>query len=151
VKGISIIRAKPSNVLDAYDLYKRAFKEGVQQHPIPSAKETSEYHWQLLEELKRPEHIILLAKKGKAYLGIIHGIITQRSIGPKYVCFARIVFVLDKKRKLGVGKKLLEELTRVCAELGVTRCEFMCDDSLVEYWQKARGAKKISNYMIVEA
>jgi GNAT superfamily N-acetyltransferase len=151
MKGVNIIRAQPSNTIDVYDLYKKAFGEGVFAYPQPSQNQIKNYHWLLLEELNAPQNIIFLARKGRAYLGLVHGTIVPKVFGKhQYICFIKMVYVADKRRKLGIGRELVSELKTLCKNMGVSAFEFMCEDNQVDYWAKEQKAQKKYNFMVVE-
>jgi GNAT superfamily N-acetyltransferase len=67
-----------------------------------------------------------------------------------YICFIKLIYVADKKRNLGIGRKLISSLKEICRDWGVSTFEFMCEDRHIEYWKKEQGARKVSTLMVVE-
>lgn len=151
MKGVKIIRARPSNVLDAYDLYKKAHREGVLRHPQPTEEDLKEYYFVLLEELAQPTNVLLLAQKGRQFLGMIHMTVNFRPVGrQKLTAFVKAAYVIQSKRKLGVGKQLADAAMSFCRQSRIQSIEFLCDDKMLEFWSKKRGAEKVANYAVIE-
>jgi predicted GNAT family acetyltransferase len=149
--GVKIEKAMPSNLIDVYDLFKKAAKEGLFVYPQPTEEQIKEYYFMLLQELADPRTLVYIARKGKQFLGYVHGHIIQRPWGSPYMVFIKMCFVIDKKRKLGVSKDLVDKLVEDCKKMGVTTFEFMANDEMCDYWSKKRKARKVLNYMVVEA
>lgn len=148
MRGIIIERATPSNILDVFALFKESVKEGNLGKWTP--EQMKEYYWALLNELADPHQLILLAKRGRTYWGYSHGSLGFRPSGTARVIFIRSVFVVGKKRKMGIGKQLIEHARGLCQKMGINTAEFMCDDNQVEYWSKKVRAVKKKNFMVIE-
>lgn len=149
LSGMKVIRARPSNILDCYDIYKRIWKESFYV-PQLDENQQKDYYWLLLEELANPNHLVLLIQRGTRYLGMVHAIIAPAVAGRKPSIFVKTIYVLDSKRKRGGGKLLLDELVFLAGRFGIKNFDFLCSDELVEYWAKKRKAKKLANLMAVE-
>lgn len=147
--GLRAVRAKPGNILDCFDIYKRGWKDGTILHKL-TEKQQADYYWVLLEELASPNHIILLLQRGTRYFGMIHAISVPKPLGQPPVLFVKTIYVLDSKRKRGGGKLLIDELIFMAGGFNIKNFEFLCQDDLVEYWKKKRKAVKVANYMAVE-
>ncbi len=147
--GLRVVRAKPSNILDCYDIYKRAWKEGS---ILPALSETQQkdYYWTLLNELADPSHVVLLLQRGAKFYGMIHAIVLPVPLGHKSSMVVKMIYVLDSKRKRGGGKLLIDELVFLSGRFDIKKFEFMCKDEMVEYWGKKRKAVKVANYMTFE-
>ena len=138
MKGVQIIRALPGNCIDVYALLG---------HPFPTEDQARNYYYTLLMELQNPHEIMLLAKKGRAFYGYIHGTFTLRTFGEPRVMFIRSLYVTKNKRKLGIGRKLTEEMKSICQKLGVSTIEFMCQDELVSGFEKTLKAGRLKTLM----
>lgn len=145
----TIERAVPSNILDIYALAKAAVKEGAYNYPFPNEQQLKSYYFTLLEELANPRELFFIARKGRQYLGFVHATLVQRPWGDSMVMFVKMNYVIGKKRKLGIGKQLADRMLEEGKRLGITKFEFMCNDEMLEFWSKKRGAKKLMNYMVV--
>jgi GNAT superfamily N-acetyltransferase len=147
MKGLTIIRALPSNAIDIYPLIEQAAKEGVFTDS-PSGKELKTYYFNLIEELCHPYHFWFLAKRGRGFLGFIHAIAAprrwDRSVG---FVFIDMVFVVKNRRKMGIGSKLIEELQKCADDIGIKKLEFSCPDNQVDHWAKTLKADKIKTVM----
>ncbi len=62
-----------------------------------------------------------------------------------------MIHVTKNKRKLGIAKLLTDRLVEDFKKLGITEIDLMANDSLVDYWEKKRKAKKVMNYLIMGA
>jgi GNAT superfamily N-acetyltransferase len=147
--GLRVVRAKPGNILDCFDIYKRGWKDGLIQSRL-NEKQQADYYWTLLEELASPNHMVLLLQRGAKFYGMIHAVLVPKPLGQAPVFFIKTIYVLDSKRKRGGGKLLADELIFMAGRFGVKNFEFLCQDELVEYWAKKRKAVKVANYMAVE-
>lgn len=150
MKGVVIDRALPSNILDLYALFKAAVKEGAYRHQPPTDEQLKSYYFALLEELAHPRNLVYLARKGRQHLGFIQAQLVLSPWGGTHICFIKMHYVLPKKRKLGIGKKLLSRLSSDCKAMGVSTLELMCHDEMAGYWSKQK-AKKVLNLMVLEA
>lgn len=147
--GFIVVRGTPGNILDAFDMYKRIWKESWAL-PKLTEPQQKEYYWQLLEELSQPTHMVLFLKRGAKIFGMLHAVIVQKPLGQPAAFFVKNIYVLDSKRKRGGGKMLLDEMVFLAGRFGVKNFDFMAPDELVEYWGKKRKALKVANYMTFE-
>jgi GNAT superfamily N-acetyltransferase len=150
MKGVVIERATPGNILDVFPLFKEMIKEGKQPYSRPSSEQARAYYWQLLQELANPHELILLARRGRTYWGFFHASLAFRPFGTPRVLFIKSIFVAEKKRKMGISKQMYESAREMCQKMGISRAEFMCEDSQVEYWGKKVKAKRAFNFMVVD-
>ena len=149
VSGFSVVRGTPGNILDAYDMYKRIWKEAW-SFPKLSEDQQKAYYWQLLEELTQQNHMVLLLKRGTKFYGMVHAVIVPKPLGQPPALLVKNIYVLDSKRKRGGGKLLIDEMVFLAGRYGIKNFDFMAPDELVEYWVKKRKATKVANYMTVE-
>lgn len=152
MKGCVVERAKPSNCIDLFPLIKSAAKEGLFYGKPPGEKTMKDYYYRLLlQELPNPAHFFYLAKRSRGYLGCLHAILVpdrwDGSIKTFWVDFA---FVVDKRRQMGVGKKLIEQFKKDAEEMGIKNFEFLCPEDQVDRWSKKLGAQKKSVLMRAE-
>ena len=150
IKGVKIERALPGNILDVYSLFREQFKEGVITYPKATEAQVKEYYFILLELLKNPYEIFLLARKGRAFYGFCHCSLMTRPFGQPRVTYAHTLYVVKNKRGLGIGKKLSEEIIETSRKLGISTIEGMCEDKMVAHFSKKFLALKVLNYMKVE-
>jgi GNAT superfamily N-acetyltransferase len=151
-KGIKIERATPGNILDVYALYKLALEENdlVQRYWKLSRPQMQQFYFQVLEWLGDPMHIIMLARRGKSYWGVMHGILAPSTFRPgQYLLNIPTAFILKDRRKLGIGAGLAEAMEEEAQRLGVSHITLLCKDELVSKWTK-HGAKRELNYLIKE-
>lgn len=152
MKGVVVERARPSNCIDVYPLIKQAAKEGVFYGNPPATKSLEQFYYSLLtKELPDPGHFYYLAKRGRGYLGCLHAVIARdRWSGMVSKMWVDFVFVGEKKRKCGVGKKLIERLMKDAGEIGIKDFDFLCREEQLEYFQKKFKAEKLSVLMRVK-
>ena len=151
MKGVIVERALTSNVLDIYALFKEGVKENLFDYQNPTPEQAKNYYFQLLRELSSPVNLFYIARRGRQYLGYIHGVLALRPYEQtNHLCFVNPLFVTAKKRKLGIGKKLTDRLKEDCRKMGVSRIELLCHDKMIDYWVKNK-AQKVMNLMILEA
>ncbi len=150
MKGLKIERAKPSNSIDIYALLSAAQKEGILPEK-PTERELKSYYFsRLLNEIASPGHFFFLAKRGRGYLGYAHGFILPGRWGQSMtMAVIDHVFVVKNRRKLGIGRKLLDEMKKEIENTGIKRIVFSCPLDQVEYWGKARGATAFRSLMEV--
>ena len=149
MKGLVVERASVSNAIDVYPLVRLAAREGYFTES-PSEHQLREYYFRVIQELNQPHHIFYLARRGRGFLGVLHAIVIPgRWDGRMNSIYVDLVYVVEKRRQMGVGKKLLDQLALDAEEIGIKNFEFLAKDELVEYWCKERKAKKISNLMRV--
>lgn len=148
MKGLKIHRAQPSNSIDIYALMKEAQKEGV-LYGRPSERQVQNYYFSsLINELCHPLHFWFMARRGRGFLGFVHGIcVPGRWDGSVEMMIVDLVFVTKNRRKSGIGRKLLDELRKEAQNIGIKRLEFLSSDGQQAYWEKERGALKIQNLM----
>ena len=151
VKGLKVFRAQPNNAIDIYPLIISAAKDEC-YIDSPKERDLKTYYFQgLLRELASDYHLWFLARRGRGFLGFVHGIIIPgRWNGQIDTLLVDMVYVMQSRRKNGIAKKLIDEILKEAENIGVRRVEFFCFDSQVEYWAKERKAKKISNIMRVD-
>lgn len=153
MKGLKIERATPSNAIDIYALYKQAAKEKVWSHDNPTDKQLEQYYFQtmILRDLPSPHHFFYLAKRGRGFLGVLHAfVLPRRWDGHVDRLFVDIIYVTEKRRKMGIGKKLIEELKKQADNMNIKRIEFLADDKTAKYYEEKLKAKPITQYMGVE-
>lgn len=141
MKGLKIEKAKPSNAIDIYALLTSGQKEGLLPGK-PSERQLKSYYFgRLLSELGAPGHIWFIAKRGRGYLGFAHAVLLpDRWDGLVGSVFVDLVFVVQNRRKLGVGRKLLDEIKKEVENLGIKKIEFVCPADQAQYWSKERSA-----------
>lgn len=148
MKGLKIIKAEPSNAIDLYPLIKEAAKEQAFLDN-PGDRQIKIYYFKgLLNEVSSGFHIWHLARRGRGYLGYVHGIVVPgRWVGEIETLVIDMVYVVKNRRKGGIGRKLIDEIVKEAESIGIKRVEFTCSDAQVEYWMKERKAAKLSNVM----
>lgn len=149
MKGLKIERAQPNNVIDIYALMKQAAQEGFLPGR-PTERQLKAYYFNhLLNEVGQPNHLYFVAKRGRGYLGYVHAVIlTKWGSNPEVL--VNQIFVTEKRRKNGIGRKLLDELKKQVENLGIRRIEFACPPDQVEYWSKERKAQPVRIIMGVD-
>lgn len=150
MKGLKVVKAQPSNAIDVFPLIELASKEGLFLDS-PSSRDLKNYYFKsLIKEMGNDFHLWFLAKRGRGFLGFVHGIITPRRWdGTIDVMYLDLVYVIEKRRAAGIGAKLIDEILKEAENIGVRKVEFLCDDSKCELWQKKRGAEKLKSLMRV--
>ncbi len=148
MKGLKVTRALPSNAIDIYALLKEAQKEGV-LYGKPSERQVQHYYFSfLINELCHPLHLWFVARRGRGYLGFVHGIAPPGRWDGSIECLAvDLVYVTKNRRKSGIGRKLLDEVKKEAQNMGIKRFEFLSSDLQQAYWEKERKAQKIQNLM----
>lgn len=152
MKGLKILRAKPSNAIDIFPLLAKAAEEGVFDVK-PSQKELKMYYFKkMVDELAHPAHAWYVAQRGRGFLGFIHGIvIPSRWDGDKVdTVVIDAIYVAEKYRKQGIGKKLIEELKHDADNFGIKHVLFTSPESLDQKWIKDMKAEKIKSLMRVD-
>lgn len=152
MKGLKIIRAEPSNAIDIYALLSKALKEKVYPGTQPSARQLQNFYLNVLlqQHLVSPFHYYFLARRGRGYLGFIHGmLIPSYWDGSVESMFIELLFVAEKHRKKGVARKLLETLNKQTENIGVKKVDLCAVDSNLKFWGK-HGAIKVTNTMRIE-
>ena len=150
IKGLKIERALPGNILDVYSLFSDQYKEGVVNYPKATDAQVKEYYFGLLELLKNPYEVFLLARRGRAFYGFCHCSLMVRPFGEPRIVYVHTIYVTKNKRKLGIGQKLSEEIIAMARKLGISTIEGMCQDNITTHFEKKLKAKKVLNYMTVE-
>lgn len=149
MKGLKVMRAQPSNAIDVYPLLEKAAKEGV-FFDIPKDKDIKNQYFKTLDELKSPYHFWYLAMRGRGYLGFVHAVaVPSRWTGQFEHMIVDAIYVADHRRKMGIGKMLIQELKQEAENIGIRRIEFVCSDEQIDMWKKS-GAAKTRNLMRVE-
>lgn len=149
-KGVKIERAMPSNLIDIYALVKMAHKEGKLMQPAPSEADIGKYYMHLLDLLADPGHnFFYIAKKGRMFLGYVQLRLSFRNLGPSPIMAITNLYVIPKKRKLGVGRALFKHGIEELKKAGIGRFEFLCEDDLVAYYEKLQ-ARRTMNFMVIE-
>jgi GNAT superfamily N-acetyltransferase len=101
--------------------------------------------------LAQQTNVLFLAQKGRQFLGMIHMTVSFRPVGQqKLTAFVKAAYVIPSKRKLGVGKQLADQAMMFCRQSRIQGIEFLCDDKMLEFWSKKRGARKVANYALIE-
>lgn len=152
MKGLKIVKAKPSNAIDIYALLKHAAKEEVYPGVQPTEKELRTFYLNSLfqDHLQNPYHMYYLARRGRGYLGFLHAMVTQNYWTQQIDgLFIELIFVAEKHRKKGVAKKLLETLREEAENIGVKKIDLCAMDKRQDFWTK-HGAGKITNTMRIE-
>lgn len=152
LKGVVIQRALPENLIDVYALVKEASKEGLFKPFTPTPQEMLSYSYVrggLADELGSPHSLIYLAKRGRGFFGYIHAQLVFRPLINKYTCMLNTVYIVPKKRKLGIGRALITRLKEDCKRMGIGSLELLCEDEMVPYYEKQSG-KKERNLMVME-
>jgi len=147
LKGLKVERATPGNVIDYYALLKEAAKEDALVHPRLSVEDVRQCYFGLVDELSDPSKIILLARKGRMFAGYFSSTIIRRD---KYLAVINQIYVIPKRRKLGVGIKLWQAFDDQMKANGISRYEFLCKDEDVDYVKKKWKADKTLNFMVVD-
>jgi GNAT superfamily N-acetyltransferase len=151
MKGLKVIEAEPSNNLDIYAILKSAIKDKVWGDQNPTDKQLKDWHFlSLIQEIVREDQVWLLARRGKHYFGCAHAVKRPgRWPGDTRKVWVDLVYVEEKKRKYGIGKKLIDGIIKWAEEENIKEFYFFAEEGLDKTWQKKRKAKKISNYMKV--
>lgn len=150
MKGLTVIRAMPSNAIDIYPLLEQAAKEGVFDDS-PTGRDLKNYYFNLLNELKSDFHFWYLAKRGRGFLGFLHAVaMPRRWDGQISSLFIDTVFVVENRRKMGIGRKLIDELMKDADHIGIKRFEFASPEDQTEHWVKELKAKKSKVAMRVD-
>lgn len=148
MKGLKIEKARPSNSIDIYALMKSAREEGL--IGSPSERQLKVYYFSaLLNQLADHRHIFYIAKRGRGYLGYVHAVIVPNQWG-EYRVVVDSIFVVKHRRKLGIGRKLLDDMVKEVQNIDIKRIEFACPLDQVEYWSKERKAKQVKVLMEVD-
>lgn len=149
MKGLVVERAKPNNAIEVYPLIREALKAGIITGQAPSEKTLKEFYYRLLmDELPHPGQFYYLARRSRGFLGLLHAVIVpNRWDRNTYSIFVDFVFVKEKRRKYGVGRKMLDALMNDALAIGIREFEFACPEDQVEYWSKERKAVKQSALM----
>lgn len=148
MKGLKILKALPSNAIDLYPMMVDAAAEGVYIDG-PRGRELRNYYFGgLLKELASDYHFWFLARRGRGFLGYIHGVVIPGRWNGNFDTLAvDMVFVTKHRRKNGIAKKLIDEIIKEAENIGVTKIDFICPESQVEHWMKTRKAAKVANLM----
>jgi len=151
MKGLKIIEAEPANSIDIYALLTSAQKEKAWGGENPTEKQLKDWHFlSLMKELVDDNHSWLLARRGKHYFGCAHAVKRPgRWPGDPVSVWIDMVFVDEKRRKHGIGKKLVDAVVKWAENNNIKQIYFFSDDKLSSTWQNKRDAKQISNYMKV--
>ena len=152
MKGVKVYRCEPSDNIEILKLLKDAIKEGVFPDEKPTPQQLRIYNFEglLQNELPNPNHFWLLAKRAKGRWGILHAYVVPNRWDRRLDrIFVDLAFVRSDKRKLGIGKKLIDDLFERAQNIGITKIEFLAKDKESEMWIKERGAEKVSNLMRV--
>lgn len=151
MKGLTIVRAAPSNAIDIYALLKDASEDmAFPAGGSPTDKQREHYYCSgtLFNELASPYHVWILAKRGRGFLGYVHAFaIPGRWDGKIETLAVDLTYVVKKRREMGVGRKLIEALKKEAENMGVKHIEFLADEKTKSFWSKSFGAKKLSNFM----
>lgn len=153
MKGLKIDRATPSNAIDIHALLTEAANEKVFSVENPNKRQLQQYYFQKLipQELTNPMHFWYLARRGRGFLGVLHAFaIPGRWDGAISSLFVDLVFVVENRRSLGVGKELIKRLCQDAEDIGIKTFDFLAEDKVADKWIKEFSAKKISNLMRVE-
>lgn len=154
MKGLKIVRALPSNGLDIYALLKQAMEEKIFPDS-PTSKQLEEYYLTKLisYELTSPMNFWYVAKRGRGFLGCLHAVIMPRrwDSGPPDQMFLELVYVTEPRRKMGIGKKLIDELIKDAENMGIKKIDLLAYDKVFDgYWAKKRDSKKVANLGRIE-
>lgn len=154
MKGLKITRAQASNAIDVYALLKEWAKENKGKDlvvEVPSEKKLQYYFFaRLIPELQSPLNLVLLARRGRGYLGFLHALLVPgRWDGQIDSIFVDKVYVVSNRRKMGIGRRLLDELKKEAENMGIKRIELLADDELKAYGAK-HGAAQKSNFMRID-
>jgi GNAT superfamily N-acetyltransferase len=150
MRGVKFERAKPSNILDVYALVKQAHKEDAFVHPKPTLEQVQAMYFDLLDALAGPTTAIFLARKGKSIVGMVQVTVSFRKVGPSPIGVIAFLYVIPKRRKLGIGRELMRHAIAELKKAGVPSFEFFCKDELVGYYNKVCQARKTLNMMVIE-
>jgi GNAT superfamily N-acetyltransferase len=152
MKGLKIVRATGQNSIDIYPLLQKAAEEKALLSN-PSPKQLKDFYFGgLLRQLGAhfQLHYWFLARRGRGYLGVLHAqIMPGLWDGSIDTMVVTLVYVTKSRRKLGVGRKLIDALLKEAENLGIKHIQFLCPEDLTEYWVKERGAQKLANLMRV--
>jgi GNAT superfamily N-acetyltransferase len=152
MKGLKIERAAPSNAIDIYALLKEAATEKCFPLNNPTGKQLEQYYFQtlIINELPNPLHFWYLAKRGRGFLGLLHCYaVPGRWDGKIDTLFVDILYVVEKRRKMGIGKKLIEEMKKEAENVGIKRLHFLAEPKVEKLWRDREGAKKKTSIMEV--
>jgi len=153
MKGLKVIRATGQNAIDIYPLLVKASEEKALPSN-PSSKQLKDFYFGgLLKQLgvHYQFHYWFLARRGRGFLGVIHAqIIPGPWDGSIETLVVTLIYVTKGRRKMGVGRKLVDAVLKEAENIGIKNIQFLCPDDAMEYWQKERDAKKVSNLMRVD-
>lgn len=145
MKGLKITRAQASNAIDVYALLKEWAKENKGKDlvvEVPSEKKLQYYFFaRLIPELQSPLNLVLLARRGRGYLGFLHALLVPgRWDGQIDSIFIDKIFVTANRRKMGIGRRLLDELKKEAENMGIKRIELLADAGSKAYWEKHKAS-----------
>ncbi len=152
MKGVKIKQALLGNAIDIYALLKEAVKEGMfPADQTPNQRELEHYYLTgLLEELRNLTHRYYIAQRGRGFLGYAHIIVMpDRWNRSELSILIETVFVVKKRRKMGIGKALVDEVKKLAQDNGIKNIVLLAKDDMIDYWSK-QGAEKLSNYLRIE-
>lgn len=147
MKGLKVIKAAPSNAIDIYALLKEANKEKVLEGR-PNEKQLQNFYFGVLTgQLASPIHRWFLARRGRGYLGYLHAVfIPNQFTGNVEYCYVDSIFVVKKRRKMGIARKMLEEFEKEIDNIGVRTMRLDVPKDDIGYWEK-RGFGEIRTMM----
>lgn len=151
VKGLKVVIAKPSNGIDIYALMKEAREEGLLEGR-PTAKQLQSFYFgPLVGQLTSPIHRWYLARRGRGYLGYLHAVFVPSAYdGNIEYVYIDSFFVVKKRRKMGVGRKLLDELKKQADNLGVRTLRLQGTKEEIEYFKKGAEAQEIKTLLEIK-
>lgn len=141
MKGLKVERARPSNAIDIYSLLAEGAKDGSLSNK-PSQRQLRTYYFNgLIHQLAAPGHLWFIARRGRGFIGFLHAILLPSPWdGQIEKIGINLVFVAKKRRKMGVGRKLIEELKKEAENMGIKRLEFSCPIEQSSEWEKLGAA-----------
>jgi len=152
MKGLKVKEALLGNAIDIYALLKEAVKEGIYpKDQTPNQRELEHYYLTgLLSEMRNPTHKYYIAQRGRGFLGYAHLVIMPDRWNRKELSILiETVFVVKKRRKMGIGKALIDEIKKLAQDNGIKNIVLLGKDDMLGYWEQ-QGAEKLSNYLRIE-
>lgn len=147
MKGLKILEAEPSNAFDIYCLLKG--HEDAFGAEIPKGQQLKEYSLTTLPmEIASAQHKWFVARRGKHFFGCAHAIVVPGRWGGIYL-LVDLVYVVEKRRKYGIGKKLIEEIKEWAETNNINIVHFFAGSEENEKYSEKLGAKKKAAYMEV--
>jgi ribosomal protein S18 acetylase RimI-like enzyme len=123
---VVVRRAEPEDLESAAELAGRLARQhheaDAERFFLPDRVEQG-YSWWFSRELRRREAVIVVALEGGGVVGYAYGALEERNWNLLLDAHGAIhdIYVLDRARRLGVGRKLLDAIIAELEALGAPR------------------------------